>query len=623
MKRLLTALLACLLLCGCVRNTPSEESTPTSGTAAPLSTSAPVGTYAPGSTLEQETNGALRVYPLPISDVCGIRALGDGLLVFSGSETTTITLLTGESLAIGTSISLDFYLDPQDTSLQFLEGEFAYYDPVNRQTVVLDGSLREVSHIAAPDGLVGSPLLSADRNILYYCTAAAIRAWDLETGIRRVIKELSYSEQTITGLHWNDTVLQCRILDGEDIRTLLISIDTGRLLYETSGDFYLVCDGERYYASFSGGAVQTLLFGAGSEKPRALLPEDLAAQCFLLPQSHGAVSVSEPSEEKIALVYYDLDTGIQGDILQIEAQTQPTGIVSGGDCIYLLTYSPDYGCQAIYRWDFSPVSSAVGKPVYTGTYYTAASPDTAGLAQCCAYAAEIGSKYGIEVLLWKDAVAAQPWDYDLEAEHRVPVLQRELELLDQRLAQYPDGFLAATASHFTSLKICLVRQLTGTAESGSLSSATGLQFFRGTDSYIALAVGKYSDRALYHELFHVMETHIWGNSIAFDQWEDLNPAGFSYDYNYLTNANRDSGVYLHDENRAFIDTYSMSFPKEDRARIMEYAMLPGNRELFRHSILQAKLTKLCEGIREAYGLRKSEEILPWEQYLETPLAYGK
>ena len=67
----------------------------------------------------------------------------------------------------------------------------------------------------------------------------------------------------------------------------------------------------------------------------------------------------------------------------------------------------------------------------------------------------------------------------------------------------------------------------------------------------------------------------------------------------------------------------MSFPKEDRARIMEYAMLSGNQELFRGQIMQEKLKTLCQGIREAYGLKKSSETFLWEQYLRKPLAYQK
>ena len=59
----------------------------------------------------------------------------------------------------------------------------------------------------------------------------------------------------------------------------------------------------------------------------------------------------------------------------------------------------------------------------------------------------------------------------------------------------------------------------------------------------------------------------------------------------------------------------MSYPKEDRARILEYAMTPGHSEYFRSPQMQAKLSQLCQGIREAYGLKKQKEAFLWEQYL--------
>ena len=58
------------------------------------------------------------------------------------------------------------------------------------------------------------------------------------------------------------------------------------------------------------------------------------------------------------------------------------------------------------------------------------------------------------------------------------------------------------------------------------------------------------------------------------------------------------------DTRSFVDTYSMSYPKEDRARIFEYAMTAGNEPLFAASPLQYKLKMLCQGIREAFGLKK-------------------
>jgi hypothetical protein len=63
----------------------------------------------------------------------------------------------------------------------------------------------------------------------------------------------------------------------------------------------------------------------------------------------------------------------------------------------------------------------------------------------------------------------------------------------------------------------------------------------------------------------------------------------------------------------------MAALKEDRARILENALLPGNRKLFQSEYMQRKLSAMCTGIREAYCLKKHPEALPWEQYLVTPL----
>lgn len=627
MKHLPALLLTCLLLCGCVSEASAAAANPTAEPpTATGQTTQSTGLYDAGSDLENRYQGGLRTYPLELPNVYGMRAMGDGLLMLSGNETTTLTLLTGDNLAVAATLHLDFYLSAGDPSLRVSSGEISYYDPQNLQTVVLDASLKAVSHIAAPGDLVGSPILSADRNTLYYCTSNAIRAWDLETGIRRCVKEIAYPEQGITGLHYNDTVLQCRILDGGQDRTLLLAADTGRICYERSGEMALRTKDSSYYASFPTGMTYALLFGEGENTPQALTPADLTASCVFLEEQNAAVTVGTSSAGDLQLDYYDLETGLRRSTLTLVTDHQLLSVEdTPGRSIYLLIHDEDYGCETIYRWDVGTSSSLLVHDTanYTGTYYTAAAPDRAGITRCQTYAAEIGRKYGIEVLVWEDAAAVEPWDYDFEAEYLVPVIQRELELLDQRLAQYPEGVLAATASHFTSLKICLVRQLTGTAESGSLDAATGLQFLDGTDAYVVIAAGKFSEQALYHELFHAMETHILNESIAFDQWEELNPSGFAYDYDYRANAQRDSGIYLQNETRSFVDTYSMSFPKEDRARIMEYAMLAGNQALFKSDTMQAKLLKLCEGIREAYGLKKSGETFLWEQYLNKSLAYQK
>jgi hypothetical protein len=60
----------------------------------------------------------------------------------------------------------------------------------------------------------------------------------------------------------------------------------------------------------------------------------------------------------------------------------------------------------------------------------------------------------------------------------------------------------------------------------------------------------------------------------------------------------------------------MSFPMEDRARVMEYAMMEGNEVYFISKTMQTKLKLLCLGIRTAFKMDKYEEPLVWEQYIK-------
>lgn len=604
MKRLFFLLCVCLLLSGCVESA-AAGTTP----AATATTTLPTQTQP--DTPTEPNDETLQVLSSLAPDGYYLRCFHKGLLLFSGSESTTLTLLQGEDLSVLASVSLEFFLRADDPSIRIWEDALSYFDPVQQKTVVLDAALQEVASIAAPDGLVGSPVLSSDRNVLYYCTANALRAWDLRTGIRRLIRGFSYPSQTVSGLHLHDTVVQCSVQEGTQTRTLLISVKDGRLAAEHDGPVSLTTQGNHYYASFLSGTVQALVFGDTSQSPQMLMPDGPFTQWYFLPSLHGVVTGQEAEDGSTELSYFDLTTGEKVAFLSLESQNRLVSAASDNQQVYLLLYDEQNLSTTICRWDITGQTS--GEQSYTSAY----SADSVALAQCQQTAREMSEKYGIEILIGPEAAAVQPWDYNLEAETLVSVLQQELNLLDQWLQQYPQEILSATASDFSSLKLCIVRSLTGTAESASLDSANGLHFDNDGDAYIVLAAGEYAEHALYHELFHVMETHILNHSTAFDQWEMLNPAGFSYDCDFEKNEQRDPEIYLTGEDRAFVDTYSMSFPAEDRARIMEYAMLPDGEERFQSRTMQAKLLKVCQGIREAYGLESEDTVFPWEQYLNT------
>lgn len=615
MKYLLAALLTGLLLTGCSADSPIPETTAPTQPLAVEETVPAQGLWDAGSAMEIATSGAVRVYPLHCSDAYALYTMGESLLVLSGTETTRLTRLTGETLQITASVELAVFLEPD--CLTVTANTLSYQDADRRQLVVLDASLKEIRHIDLPADQLRTALLSPDQDTLYYTTDNALKVWDLTTGIHRLVKETAAAPHTLLGLTGQEPLLLCATGD----RIQVIHSRDGSLAW-IGEELTLSVTDESYYATLSAGAAQVLVFGQEEDTPTALTPTDPTARGTFLPRLKAAVTTSLSSGVTM-LDYYRLSTGRRAASLSLEAGATILGLDATSEgWVYLLVDAPAYGGQAVYRWD--PAATPVNDPaIRTGSFYTADAPDYHGLVSCQAEADRIGEALGIQILLWDDALAAAPEDHKLEGEYLVPVLQGALSQLEQHLSQFPEGFLAATAANFSSLKLCLVRAITPQPGAGSSESTRGIQYYSGTDACIAVALTPDWEQALDHQLYHVMETQILNDSIALDQWEKLNPVDFAYDYSYTANEARNVGDYLDADIRSFVDRYSMSFPKEDRARLFEYAMADGNEALFSASPLQYKLRQLCQGIREAYGLRKHPESLPWEQYLNQPLTYTK
>lgn len=625
MKRWIWILLACLLLTGCA-SAPEPEQTvaPTETEAAPPTE--PAGCYEPGSDLEKKTGGAVRRYPLQIPDSYALVTVGKDVVVFSGLETTTLTMLSGENLFVTARAELDRLIYPEQSSTQVTSRGISYYSADTGEIVLLDTVLKEVARIAVPGGTVGSPVMSADRQKVYYCTEEAVRVLDLETGISRLLMEIRYAQQSAESLLLNETVLKCRFTDedgGE--KWLFISTKDGSLLREIREDVEIVAPGDHFYAVTRDGAMRTLVFGnAVGEELNMLLPKDVTAEVQVLPELNSAVTAAQTGADTALLEYYTLSDGRRSSVLELENSSLPLDLAAmpAKGWVYVLCTDTQTGSQVVCRWDVSSLETNDGE-IYTCPRYTGDAPDTEGLAECREYAASLSQLYGVEILLYTDATAKQPEDYTLQPEYQVPLIRRELEKLSWMLSAYPEGFLAQAAENTAGgvIRIALVRSIVSQPVTGLAVDADGIQYWVNEQPYVALAVGRTTEKTLYHNLFHAIEAKVYADSQLYYEWDKLNPQGFAYDYNYTDWILREDSEYLADENRAFIDSFSMSFPREDRARIMEYAMTEGNESYFQSETMQEKLHTLCQGIRKAFGLTKSEEVYLWEQYLNESLAY--
>lgn len=607
MKHLLAALLALVLLTGCGSVAPVA---PEHATAPETVPTAPAGLWETEHPLEEKTAGAVHVYHLPLTDVTGMFTLGENVVVVSGDDATTLTRLVGNSLYIANQVTLDIALPAG--AFQVTESTIAYHHPQRQQMVVLDAAFQEIRHIDLPGGTVITPLFSPDQDTLFYCTEDAVKAWDLSSGLHRTLREMT-GGQRLTGVHRDGTVLQLETDSG----TQLIDAADGSLLWQGTALTFDTTD-DCYYAAFSSGALRTLVFGRETEAPTALTPADLFAPGTFLSRLHGCLTESKLSETSIRLDYYNLTTGCRQSCLPLENTTLLACDGTWEGWLYLLV--ADTEGYAVYRWD--PTGIPINEIIqYTGAYHTSQDPDVHGLVNLQAKARTLGDAYCVEILLWDDTRGLEPWDYDWEIAWQVPLLSWALEELEGVFCQFPEGFLATTAENFSGLTICLVESIQGSPESGSLETADGVEYLDGTTARIALALDENLAQTLYHELYHVMETQLLNETTALDSWGNLNPGDFAYTYDYAANETRTLGSWLDEDIRCFVDQYSMSFPREDRARIFEYAATPGHEDLFAASPLQNKLKQLCIAIRDAYGLEKSREEFPWEQYLWQSIAY--
>ena len=602
MRSLLFPILACLLLTGCALSRDAEPADVVSSQ--PVQS---VGYYQPDSDMELAT-GCVRTYPLENHADVQFEIWGEDVLLFSESEDgTMLTRLTGSNLYAAASCTLNLHLPPDDPSVCII-GDHLWY-PSQRELICLDRDFQEIRRIPFPPDAESPPLLTPDERLLYYCAGTAVRELDLGSGINRIVRENGNSPITLRGLHFDGRVLEC---DAEG-STLFLSAEDGSILGK-SQDIQFYSGSQWYFARITDGITRPCLFGRAMESPSLL--EIQAESFWFLPALHS-VAAAGFGVEGYTIALYDLSAGsriadltlpVCGQIVQIQAADLGH--------TYILTQQEQR--FILYGWDCQQLPAETGDSA-AAPYHSRDNPDLTGLQVCRSQAEQITASYGVEVLIHEEAAALSSPAYDLEPEHLVDVLSDQLDRVEACLSQYPEQMLQTLTEHFGGITLLLVRQVQASAGSGNPQSLSGALFWENNRVCIAISAGDAVEYALYSQLYQLMDTIILNKSVALDQWETLNPAGFQYAFGQSTEDV--SQEYLRGETMAFANRQAMNSPKEDRGAVMACAMMPNNGEIFSAAIMQRKLEALCTGIRRAFGLRKSRETFPWEQYLAQSMAY--
>ena len=618
MRRLLLLALALLMLTGCQTDEPDGTMLPSVTAPGTEPTQPDPGILDAEDPVAAASGGALQAYNLDgSSNLLAVYPMNGKMLLVSASQygSYVLNLLEGDEGRITARMDLHGASPLEETALTVSDKGVAYYDSLEHSLVILDNTLQPVMQFPLPDYFQGKPVISGDLSLVYYCDDDHIRAIELSSGIDWMIKKQNCQSQSLIGLALEDKVLLCDVSYEDGSRdTVFVSTENGLTLGADDGIVSFADAGQRIFLRHRDGLVlENLICSPDGSNMQLFQPVNEEDFCALLPDGDGLFTAGS-GEKGLVLGVYSLETGLCNAQLTVPGAMKLLDHAREGSYIWFLAGDETGNTKVLYRWD-TAVSKAEDTQNRITRRYTREAPDEAALAQCQAMAQAISDKYGVLVTILPQDIR-QPQEHRLTSEYQTAPLAEGLAVLDAAMSRFPEGFFKEIVEDTQSeiLQISLVRQISG--------DKAGLQYWIEADSCMALTLGEGLEEEFYHNLCHVLENYIYANSRDLDVWNKLNPKGFEYDYSYDLYQTHDD-KYLTGDDRAFVDAYSRTYPKEDRAAVFARAMMPGNEALFASKTMQEKLHLFSFSLRDAFNWKRSELEYPWEQYLQESLAYKK
>lgn len=597
MKRLLLILLAMLLLAGC-----GEQGQKPQQTEPVAESTEPVSIYIANSSVEQQTGGAVNVYVPEDATYIGMATMAGKVVLVS--DLTKLTLMDAQTGVLGTSIKVGETISCEAADFTASDRGISFYRENGRELVFLNTSLQQEAKVEIPEGISGYPSVSHTNQEVYYCKDKEVRALHMQTGIARLVKSQVCQSIELVASHLDGTMLACKVVDEQGGESMIyIDSATGQTLDDVNQLTDIQTGATQYLVSRTEGIVNQQIFGAMDQKAQVFtLPEHLTAAFQL-----GGGYRWYMEDGAMVMDFYDFTTGTHSAHIRMVGVGEPIAISADDRFIWILAREGE--TEMLYRWDVS--ASATGNShSYIEPLYTRSEPDAKGLQQCAQRAIELKDKHGIHVHVGQDALAVND-GYELTDEYLVPALTEMMDRIEALLVQFPEGFLKESLAK-GQMHISLVRSISDDREM--------VQFYENGDAYVLLEVSENIEKNFLHGVAYIIDSHVLGNSRDYDDWKKLNPKGFDYDYSYYVYKNHGDSEYLTEENRAFVDAYSMTFPHEDRCSLFVCAMTEGNASYFATDTMQAKLKRMCQGIRESYDYERNGKTYQWEQYLNTSLA---
>lgn len=314
----------------------------------------------------------------------------------------------------------------------------------------------------------------------------------------------------------------------------------------------------------------------------------------------------------------------------LSACAAPEGFSPSGDMVwseqdggYYFIMTDAQGRDTLFFWDLSvPVT---GMDLSLRPAYESSSAGTAVSAGLYEKAAETGSRYGVEILI-ADRAETSYREFSAAPETDEAAIAAALDSMEKVLSAYPEGFMSQLCyASYGKIEFHLVGALTKTTLSGTESGFTSFSGFMDTADGKTIVVVDINrpgslEQTLHHEIGHMID-----NKLSFDAgirigalyseegWSALNPSGFAYAESYTE---LPVDIFSQGLESYFIDVYSRTFAREDRATIFEHAMAGADWAFSGSEERSAKLDYFCRCIREAFNTELWPETTVWEATLE-------
>lgn len=606
MKKLLCLLLTIFLLAGCqAQPEPTTEPTEPS-----------VPTLAETGKAWDES-GALLQIPLDVPDLWQYTSIVDyngDILLWGrdthreGQEKILLCLLdaeTGDILATN-EVEAKYYQEPQPL------GEALYLcDSENGQVLELDKGL-QIRHLWEAEADYGSWYMGTDTTLYRFGDGTTLSTTNLTTNQTNNLVEnaaglmvLSADGSQLTLEYTNDDTAEhiCACLDLTDGTLSTPPFEEDIITLSRLGDTWL-CGLER----------DSDVYYLGSDN-QPLRVEREKKTLRLLEDGH---ILETDYYYNIDAKLYDLegkflsgctlsDTGeyfLNYNMVWSESQ--------GG--YFLLLDNYDSGRRLLF-WDIS--KGTEGEDLA----FEPLPPESEQMQQLRQQADALEEEYGVQILLG-DRCQTEFIDFTAERTEDYEAIRSELYELETALSSYPEGFFRQLRYYSVrGVQIQLVGQLTPLDGFGRENGSYAAFTYIGENQFeIVSNVYATTTESYYHEFSHNIDNHLEyiastteETQYSEDEWMALNPEGFEYSYDYQSEFEPiPEGCEDY-----FLDSYSTIKPTEDRAQIMEQAMMEYSGWMFEeYPRLYDKLEYYCRCIRESFDTTGWPETTLWEQHLK-------